>query len=231
MKTSLWRLSDFLNLVVKSNCPLCDRPADQAFCSGCQRQVQQCQLVQPLQHEPPLPPILAYGYYRGALKQTIAALKYNHNPHLAKPLGLWMAQTWLASQACQMAIAPIVIPVPMHPDKQKQRGFNQAELLAESFCAFARLPLERHGLARSRETIAQFQLSPAVREQNLAEAFRLGDRWLKEPPARPILLLDDIYTTGATARSTIQTLRRHGIRVSGLVVLARATMAIEPQHS
>jgi ComF family protein len=171
-----------------------------------------------------MPPIFAYGRYAGSLKQAIAALKYDHNPHLAHPLGRWMAQAWLASPQSHTPTVPIVVPVPMHPDKQKQRGFNQATLLAESFCAFARLPLKQNGLERSRETAAQFQLSAAAREQNLADAFSLSDRWLKQPPTGPLLLLDDIYTTGATARSIIQTLRRHGIRVSGLVVLAQAAM-------
>jgi ComF family protein len=167
-------------------------------------------------------PIFAWGSYSGALRRTIAVFKYENKPHLARPLGHWMADAWLKTP--DRVIPFTVVPIPMHPDKQKQRGFNQAELLAEHFCEQTRLPLQAKGLERSRETTAQFQLSAGDRERNLADAFSLGAAFHKRPPTKAVLLLDDIYTTGATARSAAQTLRRHGIRVQGLIVLARAAL-------
>ena len=151
----------------------------------------------------------------------IASLKYDNQPHLAEPLAVWMAEAWLNSAGLPSP-RPVLVPVPMHPDKLRQRGFNQAELLASTFSAHTRLPLVRQGLRRSRETTAQFQLSAEAREHNLSGAFSLGPAFVRRPPTQPVLLVDDIYTTGATARAALQTLHRHGIRVQGLIVLARA---------
>ncbi|HEY9615854.1 MAG TPA: ComF family protein, partial [Microcoleaceae cyanobacterium] len=157
----------------------------------------------------------------GSLKRAIAALKYDNHPELARPLGHWLAQVWF-THATVAKPKLTVVPIPLHADKRQLRGFNQAELLAEHFCDLTGLPLSRDGLLRSRVTEAQFQLSASDRAQNLTEAFSLGPAWSKQPPTNPVLLLDDIYTTGATARSAAQTLRRHGIRVYGIAALAKA---------
>jgi predicted amidophosphoribosyltransferase len=115
----------------------------------------------------------------------------------------------------------------MHPDKQKQRGFNQAELLAEAFCETARLPLQRRGLKRVRTTVAQFGLAVADREQNLAGAFELDRPFEHRYPNRSVLLIDDIYTTGATARSAAQTFQDHQIKVYGLAAIAKPALGFK----
>ncbi|SRR5579883_524794 len=215
-----WR--GFTDLLLQAQCPLCDRTAVTAFCQYCQRQVQQCQLADANWAHHEHLPILAWGRYGGALRQAIAAFKYNNHPELAQPFAHWLAHTWLNASARAALTALTVVPIPMHPSKRQQRGFNQAELLATHFCTQTRLRYQPHGLERSRETAAQFQLTARDREQNLAHAFSLGDAFRRQPPPGSVLLLDDIYTTGATARAAAQTLRRHGIRVHGVVVLARA---------
>lgn len=110
----------------------------------------------------------------------------------------------------------------MHDRKLQERGFNQAHLLAKSFCAMTGLRLETNGLRRIRDTEAQFRLSNAARSQNLTDAFGLGSAFIERSSTQPVLLLDDIYTTGATARSAAQTLRSQGVRVHGIIVLAIA---------
>lgn len=158
------------------------------------------------------------GAYGGTLKRAIAALKYENQPQVALPLGHWLAQAWLNSQFASTQL--IVVPIPLYADKEKQRGYNQAALLAQSFCNTTGLHLQQIGLERIRGTEAQFGLSSLEREQNLAMAFRLGSGFRRHHPASPVLLLDDVYTTGATARSAVQTLQRHGIQVYGLAALA-----------
>jgi ComF family protein len=215
-------IGKLLGLVFEATCPLCQRSTAQAFCLDCQRQVQRCQLTVAEQYQPTPLPLFAWGSYGGALKRTIAALKYENHPELARPLAHWMAQAWLASPV--RTERAIVVPIPMHPDKKRKRGFNQAELLAQGFCDLTGLPLEPLGLERVRATEAQFKLSTNQRQENLADAFTPGSSLLRRPPAHSILLLDDIYTTGATLQSAAQTLRRRGIRVQGAIVLARAAM-------
>jgi ComF family protein len=211
-------IKGWLDVFLESNCPLCQRSTATAICPTCQRQLQHCQLSQSLQQDVP---IVAWGEYGGALKRAIATLKYDNHPELARPLGQWLAQSWL-SASVPIKTSVTVVPIPMHPDKIALRGFNQAELIAESFCKATGLPLKRHGLARTQATEAQFALSPQAREQNLAGVFALGKDFLQQRPAGPVLLLDDIYTTGATVRSAAQTLRRSQVSVWGVGTVAIA---------
>jgi ComF family protein len=219
MKSFVW-LRETAKLVLETQCPLCQRSTSREFCKECQRQIERCQLAKEQPFKVGELPVFAWGSYSGALKRAIAALKYNNNPQLARPLGQWLAKSWLS--ACPSLTDAIIVPIPMHASKEQQRGFNQADLLARSFSKFTRLRLEIRGLRRSQETTAQFSLSATERQQNLAEAFSLGKAFQNRPPSNPVLLIDDIYTTGATARSAAQTLERQGIRVQGIVVVARS---------
>lgn len=214
------RLTELANLCLTSHCPLCQRSSAQVFCPTCQQQVQRSQLPHPEQSwQQPLP-VFAWGSYGGSIKRAIASLKYDHHPELAYPLGDWLAQRWQASTLAART-SLVVVPVPMHLDKQRQRGFNQAELIAKAFCHRTGLPLRSRGLVRSRLTEAQFGLSATAREQNLSGAFQLGADFGNRHPQKAVLLLDDIFTTGATARAAAQTLRQHQISVYGMVVVAK----------
>jgi ComF family protein len=188
-------LKSWLDIFLESKCPLCERSTSGVICPTCQRQLQQCRLPHPYQQA--ALPIMAWGEYGGALKRAIASLKYENHPQLARPLGQWLAQSWLSAKL-PLKNSIVVVPIPMHPDKVAQRGFNQAELIAQSFCETTGLPLKRHGLARIQATEAQFKLSPQAREQNLAGVFALGKDFLRQHPTETVLLIDDIYTTGAT---------------------------------
>ena len=210
-------LKGLLNLFLESNCPLCQRPTSQEFCQDCTKQIQSCQLRHSTWWKGRLP-VFAWGMYGGALKQAITALKYQNQPQLARPLGDWLARAWLNSQLASQSL--IVVPIPLHINRQKQRGYNQAVLLAQSFCDFTGLPLQHSGLERIRETEAQFGLSVLERERNLATAFKLGSGFRRYHPAKQVLLLDDIFTTGATAYSAAQTFQNLSIPVYGLVTIA-----------
>jgi ComF family protein len=215
-------LTRLLGTFLESSCPLCGRSQPQHFCVDCERQVRRCQMTRDRLHcsQRGHLSVYAWGRYGGALKRAIAALKYENHPDLAEPLGDWMAEAWRSAQPNPSQA--IVVPIPMHDHKKRDRGFNQADLLAKSFCAGTRLPLATNGLSRIRATEAQFGLSAGDRQKNVQDAFTLGKAFRQNPPASPILLLDDIYTTGATAQSAAKVLRQQGIRVQGILVLAQA---------
>lgn len=218
-------LKSFLNLFLKSNCPLCGRPADRELCPSCDRSLLRCQFTNPGQFWKGQLPVFVWGRYGGILKQAIAALKYENQPQLARPLGTWLAQAWIKSPHCQVKPAvrlrspQVVVPIPLHADKLKQRGFNQAELLAESFCQYTGLPLCRQGLERVRATEALFGLSRTERQQILADALSVGKSLTQKRP-KQVLLLDDIYTTGTTVGEAARVLGRQGISVYGVVAIA-----------
>lgn len=220
MGTRIQKLkNDLLSLFLKSNCPLCTRPAADEFCEYCHRQLLRSQLQNPSTFWQGELPLFAWGAYGGILKQAIAALKYENQPQLARPFGHWLGEAWLKFPATTGIKKFTVIPIPLHPKKFQQRGFNQAELISRSFCEFTHYKHQPLGLERIRDTKAQFGLSGQEREQNLADAFKIGKSLSQHPPTSPVLLVDDIYTTGATVRAAVQTLRKHGIEVYGLVAL------------
>ncbi|MBD2310296.1 ComF family protein [Desertifilum sp. FACHB-1129] len=204
-------------LFLKSSCPLCDRPAEGQLCAACLKSLRRCQLADPQRLWQAELPVFAWGTYGGLLKRAIAVLKYENQPQLARVLGTELAQAWLDS-GISYPRGTGVIPIPLHETKLKQRGYNQAQLLAERFCEISGLRLYSSGLKRVRQTQAQFGLSSSARSLNLTEAFVVGN--LKRNS--PILLLDDIYTTGATARSAAQTLQQQGISVLGIGAIALA---------
>ncbi|MBD0267234.1 MAG: ComF family protein [Cyanobacteria bacterium Co-bin8] len=218
-------LTQLLNVFLTSPCPLCDRTSPSGICPSCRKRLEQDRLSAPLQGlQSPLP-VLAWGAYQGSLRQALGLLKYQHKPALAQLLGSYLGQCWQhqhprlhPSQKRQ----PIVVPIPLHADKLSQRGFNQAELLAYWFCRLTNLPLASRGLVRVRATQAQHGLGAQARQHNLDGAFALGPAFHHHRPSGPVLLIDDIYTTGATALSAAQTLRHYGISVVGISTIARA---------
>ncbi len=212
-------VKSLLNLFLKSDCPLCQRPATAEFCPYCDKQLQRCQLADPGRLWDSQKAVFVWGEYGGTLKRAIAALKYNDHPQLAKPLGCLMAEAWLNSP--EIAIDNLtVVPIPLHKKKLKERGFNQAELLAESFCDLTGLRLQRDGLERVKYTQPLFELSAQERQAEMKDALILGKDFRRRPPRDRVLLVDDIYTSGTTVRSAIKALKQSGISVYGTIALA-----------
>ncbi|MGC1309654.1 MAG: ComF family protein [Phormidesmis sp.] len=235
------RFHDLVGLFLHRPCPVCDRPSPQVFCTDCRRQV--------LKPSPLLTgglsatalPITALGLYGGALRQAIRAMKYSNRPEIGTPLGAALAERWLREQASpprlQMGVRPsgdapilYVLPIPLHKKRARSRGFNQAECIARAFAQVSGLPLLPHGLERVQATLPQHELGLKARQENLNEAFRVGRSLQKiickaqqSQRAKPaVLLIDDIYTTGATAQSAVDTLARSGASVVGMAAVARA---------
>jgi ComF family protein len=208
----------FLNLFLKSNCPLCDRTADYILCRYCQRQLQDSQLTTPDRYWHDDFPLFAWGKYEGAVKRSIGKLKYDGNREIADLYGEWLANSW--QQAKFIALLPklIAVPIPLHPEKIATRGFNQAELIARSFCQTTGYKLDL-SLQRTRSTVAQFGLSKSARQENVAGAFAIDPKSQLQPGAT-VLLIDDIYTTGATVRSAADVLSARQINVCGVAVVA-----------
>lgn len=220
VKDSLWQ----------ANCPLCKRPADRILCKDCDRQIVACQAPEFLQLDHPISteiPLYSWGVYDGALKRAIAACKYDSHPEIMEAIGAMIGDTWTRlpdAKALTRTYSKIsIIPIPLHANKLKSRGFNQAEVLARRFGESTNLPCTPQLLQRVKETKAQMQTkSTKEREENLAKAFMVPlDRHVSRDVSRNVLLFDDIFTTGATIREAIATLADSKIMVRGVIVLAR----------
>ncbi|MBE9118805.1 ComF family protein [Lusitaniella coriacea LEGE 07157] len=209
-------LKGLLSLFLKSNCPLCDRASSEILCSSCTQQLQRERLKNPQHGWKGDIPLFAWAKYGERIKRAIAAAKYDNSPQLAECLGLYLGKAWVDSPLSTQFKNTPVVPIPLHPKKLKERGFNQAESIARGFCQYTRLPLKSNLLERRKETVAMFGLGIDDRAKNVADAFCVRGRL----PHVPILLIDDIYTTGATVQSATQTLCQNGVKVVGVVAVA-----------
>jgi ComF family protein len=160
------------------------------------------------------------------MREAIHALKYNRLHPAARVLGGMLAQA-IAKLAGEAPSEMLVVPVPLHRSKYAQRGFNQARALAEEALKELRkthlewkLTLAPTTLLRLRPTESQAGLTPRQRRQNVRGAFSIADA--AAVTAKHILLVDDILTTGATARAAAQALERAGAATVWVATLARA---------
>jgi ComF family protein len=219
-------LKEFLSFFLQSNCPLCKRSTADLVCHDCQRQLRSCQFKNPGQFWQGELPLFVWGVYQGKLKQAIAALKYENHPHLGELMGYWLGETWLNSPLSVRVKQLTVIPIPLHQRRLQERGFNQAELIARSFCQVTKYRLQSAGLERVKETQAMFGLtSLEEREKNISHAFRLGKGLHQHHPTSPVLLIDDIYTTGTTVREAAKLLRDRQISVLGVGAIATPSIS------
>jgi ComF family protein len=207
-------------LVLKSACPTCGRTARGVFCDACHGQIcagRRSQALEPSSKQHPLP-LFAWATYDNSLRRAIAALKYDRQSAIGSWLGIQMAESWIQNGLHHQYPKLRVVPIPMHPSKQNLRGYNQAELISRSFARQVGYRHQPQALRRNRETQAQYSVSVTDRDRNLQSAFSV-DPHLKGHV--PILLVDDIYTTGATLRSAIQVLQDCQLNLWGSAVAAR----------
>jgi ComF family protein len=175
---------------------------------------------------PPFERAVAYGPYQGRMREAIHALKYDRLHAAARGLGRMLAEA-IGQLAGEAPREMLVVPVPLHKSKYAQRGFNQARSLAMHALAFLgnshpewRLTLASSTLMRLRATESQAGLTPRQRRLNVRDAFTVSD-----PAAvakKHILLIDDILTTGSTARAAAKTLMEAGADSVWVATLARA---------
>jgi ComF family protein len=201
------------------------------FCPDCQRRLQAERLDSwPVTTSPW--PLYAWGIHRGALRRAIYCLKYEGQRRIGAVLGEWLGSRWLESRQKRSGSQGshdllsrhdyTVVPIPLHAERLRQRGYNQAALISQAFCERTGLRHLPDALVRVRATAAQHELNPLQRQQNLAGAFAL-----KRAPATPVLLVDDIYTTGSTVQAAQQVLVAAGIPVAGVIVVAQARQAAD----
>ena len=162
--------------------------------------------------------LLAYAFHTDPLRQIIHEFKYRDLRCLARPLGQMMAQGWSALAPSEWEV-DVIVPVPLHPTRQRQRGYNQAALLARELGFHMQRPVVENVLVRSRPTVPQVELSFQERMANIQGAFQCTDSALA---GKRVLLVDDVCTTGATLEAAGAALRRGKVSSIWAYTLARA---------
>jgi ComF family protein len=146
------------------------------------------------------------GPYEGVRREIILKLKHDQNEGLAEAVGeVWAGHAGEDVRGCGITA---VVPVPLHWRRRWSRGYNQAEVLAAAWARALDVPLQSRWLRRSRPTQLQTSLTPTARHDNVRGAFRAPT----DPRIRgsTILLVDDVFTTGATASEAAKALRSAG---------------------
>ncbi len=148
------------------------------------------------------------GPYEGPLREAVHKLKYRGARWLARPMAQLMAQVAWREQV--FTLSGGLVPVPLFPARQKQRGFNQAALLARALGEITGQPVLEGVVARIRETSPQARLSRRERLRNLDGAFAVTGSW--QVSGKIITVVDDVLTTGTTVSILSQQLRQAGTR-------------------
>lgn len=203
-----------IELIEPSVCPRCGQPfgSEHALSFSPQQLCALCRLG-PL----PFDTARAVGHYRGVLREIIHLFKYRGKIGLGPRLGSLMAD-----QLFQKFADPsfdCIVSVPLHEKKLKLREFDQSRILAEGLSRGTGVPMEVGNLVRTRWTESQVGLSRKDREKNVRGAFGLKDP--SRIKGRRVLLLDDVYTTGATIAECATVLKEEGTAGIDVFTLAR----------
>jgi len=154
-------------------------------------------------------------YFETVLREAVHALKYNGRTVLSGPLGGLMASYWMENPLP----ADVIVPVPLHVARLRERGYNQSALLAREMARRVGLAMDERTLIRRRATSPQVELNVVQRKENVRDAFHCSGNGLT---GRQVLLVDDVCTTGATLEACAVALYDEGgVRSVRAVTLAR----------
>ncbi len=192
-------------------CPLCGRfedgPAEGHICRRC------------LARWPAFSRHRSCGVYGGALRDIILLFKYRKYAPLSRPLARFAASC-LGDEAELWDGVDGLVPVPLHPSRRRDRGFNQARLLARDLAKPRGLPVLAGALVKVRNTPAQAGLKASDRERNVRGVYAV--RRPERVRGRTLLLVDDVTTTGATVRECARVLAAAGAKEVRAITLAQA---------
>lgn len=218
----LARMRRLLDLLMPPTCAGCGREGA-PLCGRCARP-----LARRLEEPPgtplglvaPLPPGIVQlewcATFGGPVRDAIHAFKYRGERRLAPTLGRAMAERWRRSGRG----GELLVPVPVHASRRRERGFDQAEDLASALAEDLGLPWAP-ALERRTRTVAQHSLGRAERAANLGGAFVVRPRHRGLVLGRWVILVDDVSTTGATLTECAAALRAGGARAVSALTLAR----------
>lgn len=164
--------------------------------------------------------------YDHHLMAVIHRFKYAAKTQLARPLGRLIAGAYLRHWSNEQI--DLILPVPLHPKKMRRRGFNQSYLLMASWKSISSplvdelgaIPVKTDVLVRNKATLPQAGLGRQQRLKNTRGAFEV--RFPEEVYGKKVLLIDDVYTTGATVNECARMLLRAGTRIVDVLTVARA---------
>ncbi len=240
MQTTLHTTSRLLaNLVFPPHCAVCEAPTEHApaLCGSCFSKITfisdpycvicgcpfdydigTTSICIPCQtNAPPYDRARAALRYDDASRKLITRLKFNDKMSLAP----FAAQLMTAAATDILAKCEVIIPVPLHWRRLWTRQFNQSALIAHHIAKCTHLPFLPQALKRIRHTLPQMELSWEERQRNVKAAFTTNPRYLQHIKGKTVMLIDDVYTTGATIYACTQALKKSGVSRVYVLTLSR----------
>jgi len=211
-KRLLQQLFDLsIALLFPPRCVGCGR-VDSIWCQNCQDQLDETAFPQHVRPLPPLAGITSTGVHQGIIREAVQGLKYGNAKSVAHALGERLVKQ-LQGQDWPI---DMIVPVPLHKTRLAERGYNQAQLLSEHVAEVLLYPCLPEAVHRQRNTQSQVTLSGAERQANLQDAFQADPQVVSR---QRVLLIDDVYTTGATLSACAQAVLQAGAQaIYGLTV-------------
>jgi ComF family protein len=208
--TALHRCTELFDVLVPVRCALCgDHGAH--VCASCRARLANAPLlIRPTCAD--APPVVALGAYSGSLRAAVLGLKFRNRIAAARELGALLARKLTRD-------IDVVVAVPLHPRRLRERGFNQADAIAAGIALELEVPVQHDALIRARYTFAQSALALRERGTNVCDAFTTGSNASGLQNAR-VMLVDDVVTSGATSAACTLALCGAGVTVVRVAALA-----------
>ena len=160
--------------------------------------------------------------YKPPITKLLKRLKFNQNLTNAKVLGELLAK-YVAIKYANLKFPNVLLPIPLHPKRIKQRGFNQTIELARPIAKLLKIPIEYKFCHRVRETLPQTMLPAHARRKNLQNAFYINANLT----GMHIAVIEDVITTGSTIKSFCQALKQAGAHKIDIWCIARGSVGLE----
>ncbi len=221
-------LSGFLDFVLPNGCLVCEKilgTGDRFLCAGCLEKLEPYNETHPWREEKISGGIIsdsfsAFWFREGTPIQTVFhALKYGKIKSAGILLGEEAGKKLSVEQIREF---DIIIPVPLHKAKRRERTYNQSEFIAKGLGNVLNLPIELHAVHRTRFTPTQTKLNKAERKQNVLGAFEVSEKEKNIISGKNIILCDDVITTGATILECASAIKAAG---AGKIFLCSAAYA------
>jgi ComF family protein len=238
-------LDSVLNIVYPENCFICAAPVsrrqDCGLCSSCWNKILALKIGRPrcpscglplnttnaesenlcgrcIIQLPAYSGARSFGHYEAEMSRMVQELKFYGRKKLATLLSPLMVSVFY--ECWRRDSFDLIVPIPLHPKRKRERGYNQSELLARAIAAQTAITVNNRALIRIRSTLPQIGLSDSQRFENVRKAFKCSDAG--KISGKRILLIDDVMTTGATVSSAAQTLMEAGCFRVSVLTAARA---------
>jgi ComF family protein len=222
---------DILNIIFPKVCCICDRGVtknEDLICFRCRSNLPKTNLLDVKENE-----LLnrfhgrikvdfglsyLYFYKSGITQKLLHQFKYNSYPEVGELIGRWVGHELIKSKIYKQI--DIIIPVPLHPRKERKRGYNQSQYFAKGISEITKIPTDFKTLSRAQYDVSLTNKSRVQRWKSVVNAFRVIDNTIID--SKNILLVDDVITTGATLEVCGNQLLKNGANSLGIATMAIA---------